>query len=89
MEQKPGVERGKVTVRVAKSKDDIITIDITDTGRGFPKSDRQKLLEPYTTTRKEGTGLGLAIVGRILEEHGGGIELLDHPDAERGQPGPG
>ena len=87
MEQKPGGERGKVTVRVAKSKDDIITIDITDTGRGFPKSDRQKLLEPYTTTRKEGTGLGLAIVGRILEEHGGGIELLDHPDTERGQAG--
>jgi two-component system, NtrC family, nitrogen regulation sensor histidine kinase NtrY len=87
MEQKAGGERGNVTVAVARSMDDIITIDITDTGRGFPQSDRHKLLEPYTTTRKEGTGLGLAIVGRILEEHGGGIELLDHPEAERGQAG--
>ena len=84
MEPKPGGERGKVTVSVAKSKDDTITIDVTDTGRGFPKSERHKLLEPYTTTRKEGTGLGLAIVGRIVEEHGGGIELLDHFDAQGG-----
>jgi len=82
MEPKPGGERGKVTVSVAKAKDDTITIDVTDTGRGFPKSERHKLLEPYTTTRKEGTGLGLAIVGRIVEEHGGGIELLDHLDAQ-------
>jgi two-component system nitrogen regulation sensor histidine kinase NtrY len=82
VEPKPGGERGKVTVSVAKSKDDIITIDVTDTGRGFPMSERHKLLEPYTTTRKEGTGLGLAIVGRIVEEHGGGIELLDHLDAQ-------
>ena len=36
------------------------------------------------TTREGGTGLGLAIVGKIMEEHGGGIELLDNPDAPRG-----
>ena len=34
-----------------------------------------RLLEPYVTTREKGTGLGLAIVGRILEEHGGRLEL--------------
>ncbi|MBV9051309.1 MAG: PAS domain-containing sensor histidine kinase, partial [Hyphomicrobiales bacterium] len=87
MEAKAGGERGKVIVTVTKSKDEIINIDVRDTGRGFPKSERQKLLEPYTTTRKEGTGLGLAIVGRILEEHGGGIELLDHLDAQGNQIG--
>jgi two-component system, NtrC family, nitrogen regulation sensor histidine kinase NtrY len=87
IEPKQNGERGKVTVVVSKSADDIITIDVIDTGRGLPASDRQKLLEPYMTTRKEGTGLGLAIVGKILEEHGGGIELLDHPDAGEGRSG--
>jgi len=87
IEPKLNGERGRVTVAVAKTAEDIITIDVIDTGRGFPASDRQKLLEPYMTTRKEGTGLGLAIVGKILEEHGGGIELLDHPDAAEGRSG--
>jgi two-component system nitrogen regulation sensor histidine kinase NtrY len=87
IEPKPNGERGKVTIAVAKTAEDIITIDVIDTGRGFPASDRQKLLEPYMTTRKEGTGLGLAIVGKILEEHRGGIELLDHPDAGEGRSG--
>ena len=36
------------------------------------------------TTREKGTGLGLAIVGRILEEHGGGMELFDAPDVASG-----
>ena len=87
IEQKDNGERAKVTVAVAKTAGDIITIDVIDTGRGFPRSHRHKLLEPYMTTRKEGTGLGLAIVGKILEEHGGGIELLDHPDAGMGRSG--
>ena len=42
-----------------------------DNGIGLPKENRNRLLEPYVTTREKGTGLGLAIVGRILEEHGG------------------
>ncbi len=50
-----------------------------DNGIGFPKEGRQRLLEPYMTTRAEGTGLGLPIVAKILEDHGGGIELLDGP----------
>jgi two-component system nitrogen regulation sensor histidine kinase NtrY len=61
-----------------------ITIDVMDTGKGFPVENRRKLLEPYMTTREGGTGLGLAIVGKIFEEHGGGIELLDRPDGRRG-----
>jgi two-component system nitrogen regulation sensor histidine kinase NtrY len=45
------------------------------------------LLEPYVTTREKGTGLGLAIVGRILEEHGGHIELRDAADKVAGTRG--
>ena len=54
-----------------------LSIDVIDNGIGLPKENRNRLLEPYVTTREKGTGLGLAIVGRILEEHGGRIELRD------------
>ncbi len=54
-----------------------IFIDVVDNGIGLPKENRNRLLEPYVTPPEKGTGLGLAIVGRILEEHGGGIELHD------------
>lgn len=55
-------------------------IDIIDNGKGFPIEGRQRLLEPYVTTRSEGTGLGLPIVAKIIEEHGGRLELLDAPE---------
>ena len=58
----------------------ILAIEIVDNGKGFPKENRHQLLEPYVTTRAEGTGLGLPIVAKILEDHGGGIELLDAPE---------
>ncbi|MFK8251231.1 sensor histidine kinase NtrY-like [Ancylobacter terrae] len=57
-----------------------VTIDVIDNGKGLPSENRARLLEPYVTTREKGTGLGLAIVGKILEEHGGGIELHDAPE---------
>jgi len=60
----------------------VVSIDVVDNGKGFPSESRQKLLEPYVTTRAEGTGLGLPIVAKILEDHGGGIELLDAPDGQ-------
>ena len=54
-------------------------IDVIDNGKGFPTTNRQRLLEPYMTTRAEGTGLGLPIVAKIIEDHGGRLELLDAP----------
>jgi len=50
---------------------------IEDNGVGLPSQDRERLTEPYVTTRAKGTGLGLAIVKRILEEHGGRLLLFD------------
>jgi two-component system, NtrC family, nitrogen regulation sensor histidine kinase NtrY len=71
--------RGRIKVAVAREGADIV-IDVVDNGNGLPKENRNRLLEPYVTTREKGTGLGLAIVGRILEEHGGRIELDDPPE---------
>jgi two-component system nitrogen regulation sensor histidine kinase NtrY len=57
-------------------------VSVSDNGKGWPKENRQRLLEPYITTREKGTGLGLAIVARIIEQHGGTVELIDaEPDA--------
>jgi len=57
--------------------DRMICIDIIDNGQGWPEQDRNRLLEPYMTTRNEGSGLGLAIVKRIVEDHGGSLELVE------------
>ena len=57
----------------------MVFMDVIDNGKGFPVEGRARLLEPYVTSRQEGTGLGLPIVARVLEDHGGGIELLDAP----------
>lgn len=81
----PADEREPGQVIVSLREDDgIVRIDVIDNGKGFPAENRQRLLEPYMTTREGGTGLGLPIVGKILEDHGGGIELLDRPDGRRG-----
>jgi two-component system nitrogen regulation sensor histidine kinase NtrY len=55
-----------------------LVIDVLDTGVGLPE-DRERLTEPYMTTRVRGTGLGLAIVKKIVEEHMGEIAFLDRP----------
>jgi two-component system nitrogen regulation sensor histidine kinase NtrY len=52
-----------------------IRLTVTDNGPGFPEMDLAKLLEPYVTTRQTGTGLGLAIVSKIMEDHGGELQL--------------
>ena len=54
----------------------LIVIIIEDNGTGFPKN-RDKLFEPYITNKINGTGLGLAICKKIIEDHGGDINLLD------------
>ncbi len=84
----PPAELGRGAIRVFAARDghDIV-IDVVDNGIGLPKENRSRLLEPYVTTREKGTGLGLAIVGRILEEHGGSIELADASGKIAGQRG--
>jgi two-component system nitrogen regulation sensor histidine kinase NtrY len=75
--------KGRIDVIVTRENDDIV-IDVIDNGIGLPKVSRARLLEPYVTTREKGTGLGLAIVGRVLEDHGGRIELNDAAEIRPG-----
>jgi two-component system nitrogen regulation sensor histidine kinase NtrY len=78
--------KGRIDVIAMREGDDIV-IDVIDNGIGLPKVSRARLLEPYVTTREKGTGLGLAIVGRVLEDHGGRIELNDASDLRPGARG--
>jgi two-component system nitrogen regulation sensor histidine kinase NtrY len=78
IEAVPAEELGKGRIDVIAAREDaFVVIDVIDNGIGLPKTSRARLLEPYVTTREKGTGLGLAIVGRVLVDHGGGIELND------------
>jgi len=61
--------RGQIEVAVIPADDDV-TVTVEDNGVGLPQ-DRDRIVEPYVTTREKGTGLGLAIVNKIVEEHGG------------------
>ena len=82
IEAVPSEERDERKVLVRASMDegrDRFTVDVIDNGRGLPVENRHSILEPYMTMREKGTGLGLAIVKKIIEEHGGQLELHDAP----------
>jgi two-component system nitrogen regulation sensor histidine kinase NtrY len=70
-------EGDRVDLRLCRGEEQLV-IDVIDTGIGLPE-DRERLTEPYMTTRVRGTGLGLAIVKKIVEEHMGEIAFLDRP----------
>ena len=69
---------GKIAVSIAPGED-VVDICVTDNGVGLP-ADRDRIAEPYVTTREKGTGLGLAIVTKIVEEHGGEMSFAPAPD---------
>jgi two-component system nitrogen regulation sensor histidine kinase NtrY len=70
--------KGAITAQVVQEEHRVLIL-IEDNGVGLPAKDRDRLTEPYVTTREKGTGLGLAIVKRIMEEHGGGLLIQDAP----------
>ena len=72
--------QGKIEISLSEdfSETDIIArITIIDNGIGLPSGSKDRLTEPYVTTRTKGTGLGLAIVKKIMEEHHGHLALAD------------
>jgi two-component system, NtrC family, nitrogen regulation sensor histidine kinase NtrY len=65
---------------VVRRRGDLVDIEIMDNGPGLPRHNRNRLLEPYVTTKgAKGTGLGLAIVQKSVEQHGGSLSLEDAP----------
>jgi two-component system nitrogen regulation sensor histidine kinase NtrY len=70
---------GQVAVRVV-ADGKRARVQVIDNGIGLPAQDRGRLTEPYITHKPKGTGLGLAIVRKIMEDHGGSIELSDRTD---------
>ena len=78
----PEVTREERKILVRATPDDAgrrFVVDIVDNGKGLPTENRHRILEPYMTMREKGTGLGLAIVKKIIEDHGGQLELHDAP----------
>ncbi len=75
-------EDGQICVSVHR-KDDDVEVQLDDNGIGLP-AERERIVEPYMTTREKGTGLGLAIVKKIIEEHFGSIAFTDSCAAEQG-----
>jgi two-component system nitrogen regulation sensor histidine kinase NtrY len=69
-------EKGRIVLRLIREGSAII-LEIEDNGRGLPEAERERLTEPYVTTREKGTGLGLAIVKKIVEDHDALLELED------------
>ncbi len=67
---------GNVALSLIEQNNEIV-IRISDDGKGFPQEDRDRLTDPYVTTRRKGTGLGLAIAKKIMEEHQGQMALKD------------
>ncbi len=74
-EMEGGGELG-VTIEAGQGS---VRVSVSDTGGGISNQDREKIFEPFFTTKDSGTGLGLAIVHRILETHGGQIQVYSKP----------
>ena len=60
----------------------VVIIRVTDTGPGIQKPIQEKVFQPFFTTKEEGTGLGLSIACRIMESHGGRLELISEGGEE-------
>ena len=70
LEEHGGERKVRISLRAEK---DFFVLDVEDSGKGIPAYVRQRMFDPYVTTKAEGTGLGLAIVKKIVVEHGGNI----------------
>ncbi len=73
-----------VTRRVVRDGRPHVELAISDEGEGLPEGAARQIFEPFYTTRKEGTGLGLAVSHRIVEDHGGYIEVAPPDRGKRG-----
>lgn len=76
-------DSGRIELRLSKQKrgrHNFVSLAISDNGKGIPEEIREKIFNPFFTTKNSGTGLGLSIAARIVEQHKGFIEILETPD---------
>lgn len=66
---------GKIFIDICRGKEGVEII-IEDTGAGIPEGERERIFEPFTSTKVEGTGLGLSVSYGIIQAHGGTIEIV-------------
>ena len=66
-----------------RQRRDYIIVNLLDTGIGFTDKTTKDLIKPYYTTKKKGTGLGLSIVDKIISDHNGSINFLNHKDGAK------
>lgn len=67
---------GQLAVQIRPADEKVLKIYVSDTGKGIPRDDREKVFDPFFTKKDKGTGLGLAIVMNIIRKHGGNISVV-------------
>src|SRR5262249_770846 len=70
----PTTRGGELTIQAARDPDGVC-LSLIDTGRGMPPDVAAKVFRPFFSTRKGGTGLGLATTRKVIEAHGGTIDV--------------
>ena len=70
---------GQLSIKASRTHDNLVEIEIRDTGQGIQAENLDKIFDPYFTTKPKGTGLGLAIVHKIVEAHNGNIRVRSVP----------
>jgi signal transduction histidine kinase len=70
--------KGSLTVATSQAAG-MVRVEVSDTGPGIPEEMKERIFDPYYTTKKHGTGLGLAMAYRIIQDHGGKISLETGP----------
>jgi C4-dicarboxylate-specific signal transduction histidine kinase len=71
----------QLSIRTAPAASGRLLCEIRDSGRGVPEADRERIFEPFYTTRRDGMGIGLSICSNILNSHGGRLSVRDNGDA--------
>ena len=68
-----------------RQRRDYIIVNVIDSGIGFKNKKTKELIKPYFTTKEKGTGLGLSIVDKIISDHNGSIQFLNHKNGAKVQ----